>query len=97
MNKNMATKTTPTNNPEPDTQGISDKEQNVDAVVETAAATAAQWIHNPLALQTLSEVTGLAPIFVHLGFLMAHLFQHHATQQGIVVPDITVDQAKVGK
>ena len=70
------------------------KEAQVQEIAMVASQTAAQWIHNPKSVNALAQATGLAPLFIHLGFMFAHLFQHHATQAGLAVPEIINPPAK---
>lgn len=56
----------------------SNQEVKIDTAVEVGAEAVAPFLHSAQATGALAVATGLAPMFIHLGFLLAHLFQHHA-------------------
>lgn len=60
-----------TDGQEPPTPG----EQSADEIAAVAGGIIGQFAKNN---QVVSEITGLSPVFIHLGFMLAHLFQHHA-------------------
>lgn len=66
----------------PQTAAVADEvtpgEQKADQIAEYAGEVAGLYVHNAKSVSALSQVTQLSPIFIHLGFMLAHLFQHHA-------------------
>lgn len=80
--------------PTTDNTDIDPAEEQVDAVVEAASKVAANWIHSPKAIKALSEATGLGPFAVHLGFMFAHMFHHHAAKHGIPMPEFPTTETK---
>lgn len=57
------------------------KEQQVNEVVNEVLQTAAPFIPGGAIAAKVASVTGLAPEVVHLGFLFAHLFSHPKVAQ----------------
>lgn len=83
-----ATTATPAVTVLPSTSDTSDKEQKLDELVQVAAVAGGGWLHSPQATNALAAASGIAPMFIHLGFMLAHMFQHHADKAGIPVPQL---------
>lgn len=62
----------------PDAPVGSPTEQSVDELIGVGASIASPFIKNASSQSLASSLVGLSPVAVHLGFLLAHLFQHHA-------------------
>ncbi|HLW52743.1 MAG TPA: hypothetical protein VKW06_07860 [Candidatus Angelobacter sp.] len=61
-------------------------ESNVQKIVGEAAGIASLFVKSNPAVAALSEAAQLSPIFIHLGFFIAHLFHHAVKNAAPVAP-----------